>query len=162
MKKNAFSLCLALVIIISLILVGCSSTPSSTPPPASTTSAPPASSSAPPKTTTTAPASTTTSAPSTTAPAAGTIKLKYADQNPAEGWEGSHAAQPWLDQMTKATNGKVTFETYYNQTLFKGTDAWESTKSDVADVAWMFHGYWANMTPLADVISLPLYALHQC
>lgn len=85
-----------------------------------------------------------------------TIKLKYADQNPLEGWEGSHAAQPWLDQITKATNNVVQFETYYAQTLFKGTDAWDSVKNGVGDLAWMFHGYWANKTTLADVLSLPL------
>jgi TRAP-type transport system periplasmic protein len=84
------------------------------------------------------------------------IKLKYADQNPDNGWEGSHAAAPWLNQITAATNNRVQFETYYSQSLFKGTDAWESTKNGVADLAWMFHGYWANKTTLADVISLPL------
>jgi TRAP-type transport system periplasmic protein len=83
-------------------------------------------------------------------------KLKYADQNPPTGWEGVHAAQPWLDQITAATKNAVTFETYYSQSLFKGTDSWTSTKNGVADLAWMFHGYWANQTPLADVISLPL------
>jgi TRAP-type transport system periplasmic protein len=85
-----------------------------------------------------------------------TYKLKYADQNPDIGWEGTHAAKPWLDQITAATNGAVQFETYYSQTLFKGTDAWVSVKNGVGDLAWMFHGYWSNQTPLADVISLPL------
>ncbi|MBW1802240.1 MAG: TRAP transporter substrate-binding protein, partial [Deltaproteobacteria bacterium] len=30
-----------------------------------------------------------------------------------------------------------------------------SVKSGIADVGWCFHGYWPNMTPLADVVSLP-------
>ncbi len=47
-------------------------------------------------------------------------------------------------------------EPYFNQTLTKGVDAWVATQNGVADFAWMFHGYWANMTTLADVISLPL------
>ena len=47
-----------------------------------------------------------------------TGKLKYADQNRAEEWEGSHAAQPWLDQITKATNNRVQFETYFAESLF--------------------------------------------
>jgi TRAP-type C4-dicarboxylate transport system substrate-binding protein len=67
------------------------------------------------------------------------VKMKYADQNPPNGWEGIHAAQPWLDQITAATKNAVTFETYYSQSLFKGTDAWTSTKNGVADAAWMFH-----------------------
>jgi TRAP-type C4-dicarboxylate transport system substrate-binding protein len=85
-----------------------------------------------------------------------TYKLKYADQNPDTGWEGQNAAQPWLDQIVKATNGTVTFETYYSQSLFRSIDSWTSVKNGVGDVAWMFHGYWSNLTPLADVISLPL------
>jgi TRAP-type transport system periplasmic protein len=89
-------------------------------------------------------------------PTAFRVKIRYADQNSATGWEGSHAAQPWLDQITAATNNAVTFETYYSQSLFKGTDAWTSTKYGVADVAMMVHGYWAYQTPLADVMTLPL------
>jgi TRAP-type C4-dicarboxylate transport system substrate-binding protein len=83
------------------------------------------------------------------------IKLKYADQNPSNGWEGEHAAQPWLKQIQDATNGRVQIDSYFNQTLAKGTDDWVATQSGIADLAWMFHGYWANMTPLADVITLP-------
>ena len=90
---------------------------------------------------------------STTAVTAKT--LKYADQNAEDGWEGSHAAVPWLNQIETATKGAVKFERFFSQSLFKGTDAWESLKAGQADLAWCFHGYWANMTPLADVIALP-------
>jgi len=62
---------------------------------------------------------------------------------------------PWLEAMEKATNGRVKFEVYDAQTLTKGPDTWEALKGGVADVAWCFHGYWAGMTPLADVVSLP-------
>jgi TRAP-type transport system periplasmic protein len=141
MKNKVLFLVLALVIIGSLILAGCGS--NATAPAATSAAPPPASSSAAP-------------APAPAPAPAATYKLKYADQNPPTGWEGSHAAQPWLDNITKATNGAVQFETYYSQSLFKGTDAWVSTKNGIADVAWMFHGYWGNQTPLADVISLPL------
>ena len=91
------------------------------------------------------------------APAAPTTvtQLKYADQNAETGWEGAQAAVPWLKQMETATGGAVKFQGFFAQSLFKGTDAWESVKAGQADAAWCFHGYWANMTPLADVIALP-------
>lgn len=91
------------------------------------------------------------------APAAPTqvITLKYADQNPDVGWAGEHAAKPWLKQIEQATKGAVKTEAYFAQTLFKGADAWESLKANQSDIAWCFHGYWPNMTNLADVISLP-------
>jgi TRAP-type C4-dicarboxylate transport system substrate-binding protein len=81
--------------------------------------------------------------------------LKYSDQNSETGWEGSHAAVPWLNQIETATNGAIKFETFFDQSLFKGVDAWESLQTGQADVAWCFHGYWPGMTPLADVIALP-------
>jgi TRAP-type C4-dicarboxylate transport system substrate-binding protein len=86
------------------------------------------------------------------------ITLRYADQNPKGGWEGQHAMLPWIHAMEKATHNRVKFQIYDAQTLTKGTDAWEALKSGVADVAWCFHGYWAGLTPLADVISLPSLA----
>jgi len=132
MKKKVFILLITLVLVISTVMAGCSSTPEPAPAPAP------------------APA------PQPTQAAAPTITLKYGDQNPDSGWEGSQAAQPWLDQITAATNGRVQFETYYAQSLFKGTDSWEAVKNGVGDMAWMFHGYWANKTTLADVVSLPM------
>jgi TRAP-type C4-dicarboxylate transport system substrate-binding protein len=82
--------------------------------------------------------------------------LKYADQNSATGWAGEHATQPWLNQLQIATGGRVQIEAYYSESLTKGVNAWNATRQDLADIAWMFHGYWAEQTPLANVISLPL------
>ena len=87
------------------------------------------------------------------------ITLRYADQNPAGGWEGQNAMLPWIEAMEEATNGRVKFEVYDAQTLCKGPDTWEALKGGVADIAWCFHGYWAGMTTLADVVSLPLLGL---
>ncbi len=152
MKRRSILTALALVIVITVALVGCASSP------APTTSTPPPATSAPATTSAAATSAPPTSSQPASSPAVppAPIKLKYADQNPDTGWEGSQAALPWLKQITDATNGRVQFETYFAQTLFKGTDSWESVKNGVADMAWMFHGYWANLTPLADVISLPM------
>jgi TRAP-type transport system periplasmic protein len=84
------------------------------------------------------------------------IKLKYADQNSADGWEATQAAQPWLDQIQIATNQRIKIERFYSESLVKGANSWAATKLDIADLAWMFHGYWADQTPLTNVISLPL------
>lgn len=84
------------------------------------------------------------------------IKLKYADQNSAQGWEALHAAEPWKDQIQTATNQRIKIETYYSESLVKGANSWAATKLDLSDIAWMFHGYWADQTPLTNVVSLPL------
>lgn len=153
MKKKVFFLLFSLLIVISLVMVGCSSSPSSTP--AQTTSAPPASTSsaAPPPASTSAPA-TSSAAPTSSSPAF-QITLKYADQNPEQGWEGQHAGTPWLKDITQATNGQVQIQPYYNQSLCKGADTWNAVANGVADIGWMVMGYWQGIAPLSTVMTLP-------
>jgi TRAP-type C4-dicarboxylate transport system substrate-binding protein len=85
----------------------------------------------------------------------GSITLKYEDQNNDLGWAGKNAAVPWLKQIEDATKGAVKVQPYFNQTLVKGTDSWESLKTNIADFGWNAHGYWPNMTTLAEVMTLP-------
>jgi TRAP-type transport system periplasmic protein len=89
-------------------------------------------------------------------PPGGVITLKYADQNVPGGWEVEQAAQPWLDQIQQATRGQVQITPYYSESLVKGAQAWDAVHHDIADMAWMFHGYWPERTPLSNVITLPL------
>jgi TRAP-type transport system periplasmic protein len=83
------------------------------------------------------------------------IKLTFADQNSDVGWGPMHALQPWVKKLEEAANGKVKVEIYPAQTLAKGPDIWNAVKTGLADMGWCFHGYWADMTPLSDVITLP-------
>ena len=83
------------------------------------------------------------------------IKLTLADQNPQTGWGPVHALQPWVKKVEEATKGRVKIDVFYAQTLAKGPEIWNAVKSGVADMGWCFHGYWPDMTPLSDVITLP-------
>ena len=87
--------------------------------------------------------------------AAQDIKLTLADQNSAQAWGPSNALQPWVKQVEDATKGRVKIEVFPSQTLVRGPDMWRAVRTGVADIGWCFHGYWADMTPLADVITLP-------
>jgi TRAP-type C4-dicarboxylate transport system substrate-binding protein len=71
------------------------------------------------------------------------------------GWGPVHALQPWVKKVEEACKGKVKIDVFYAQTLAKGPDIWNAVKTGVADMGWCFHGYWADMTPLSDVITLP-------
>ena len=82
-------------------------------------------------------------------------KLTLADQNAEVGWGPVHALQPWVKQVEAATKGKVKIEIFPAQTLAKGPDIWNAVKTGMADMGWCFHGYWPDMTPLSDVITLP-------
>ena len=83
------------------------------------------------------------------------IKLNLAWQDPQQGWGAVQALQPWLKNVEEAAKGKVKVDVFYSQTLAKGMDTWNALKSGVADMGWCIHGYWADMTPLAEVIILP-------
>ncbi|MBE0596640.1 MAG: TRAP transporter substrate-binding protein [Desulfuromonadales bacterium] len=83
------------------------------------------------------------------------IVLTFAQMNPETAYSSIHCVEPWARAVEEATGGKVKVQIYYGQTLAKGKDLWNSTKLGIADMAWMFHGFWPGMTPLADVVSLP-------
>ena len=83
------------------------------------------------------------------------IKLTLADQNAEMGWGPVHALQPWVKKVEEATKNRVKIDIFPAQTLVKGPDIWNAVKTGVADMGWCFHGYWADMTPLSDVITLP-------
>ena len=83
------------------------------------------------------------------------IKLTLADQNTPTSWGAIHAMEPWVKRVEDATKGRVKIQIYYSQTLTKGPDIFNAVKSGVADIGWCFHGYWPDMTPLSDVITLP-------
>lgn len=84
-----------------------------------------------------------------------TITLRYAQQNPDTSWSTINCVEPWLRQVEEATGGKVKIQAYHGQTLAKGKDLWNATKTGIADIGWICHGYYPNLTPLSDVISLP-------
>jgi TRAP-type transport system periplasmic protein len=83
------------------------------------------------------------------------ITLTFSTQNPETGWGQVEALKPWVDQIEKATDGKLNIKVYYSQTLNKGPDTWQAVKDGIADMGWCFHAYWPGMTSLSDVISLP-------
>ena len=91
----------------------------------------------------------------TTAAPAQEIKLTLADQNSPTAWGPTHALQPWIAKVEQASKGRIKIEVYPSQTLVKGVEIWKAVRSGVVDLGWCFHGYWPDMTPLSDVITLP-------
>jgi len=90
-----------------------------------------------------------------TVSSAQTITLRMASQNPETSNSHIYTIMPWAKKLEEVTNNRVKVEIYASQTLVKGKDAWNGVKTGIADISWVFHGYYPNMTPLADVISLP-------
>jgi TRAP-type transport system periplasmic protein len=109
-----------------------------------------------PSQTTSPPSSTShTSQKTSTLGTSKLINLRYADTSPPTAWSSTHALQPWLKQIEEATNGRIKFEVYYDQTLCKAADAWQAVITGVADVAFITHSIYPGLTPLTDVMTLP-------
>jgi TRAP-type C4-dicarboxylate transport system substrate-binding protein len=87
---------------------------------------------------------------------ASVIELKYAGFLSEQTWIPQNAIIPWQREVEAATNGRVKIVHYGSQTLCKGPDAWEATKTGIADIAWLVPGYTPGMFPVSDVLSLPL------
>lgn len=83
------------------------------------------------------------------------VILRFATQNTENNLSSVKALQPWVESVEKATKGKVKIQVFYGETLAKGKDSWNAITNNIADLAWCPQGYWAGLTPMADVISLP-------
>lgn len=83
------------------------------------------------------------------------VTLKYADQNAENSWGAERGMKPWLKAVEEDSNGSIKFETYFNETLTKGAQAWMSTKNGIADVAWNTMAVLPGKNPMATVVTLP-------
>jgi TRAP-type C4-dicarboxylate transport system substrate-binding protein len=87
--------------------------------------------------------------------AAAPIVLKYGGTSPGDSWPEVYANKLWRADIKKATEGRVTFEEYYAQTLVRTPDTWRSVQAGIADTTAATHGALPGLCPLAEVVTLP-------
>lgn len=83
------------------------------------------------------------------------VTLKYADQNAENSWGAERGMIPWMKKVEADSNGTIKFETYFNETLTKGAQAWMSTRNGIADVAWNTMAVLPGKNQLATAVTLP-------
>ena len=84
------------------------------------------------------------------------VTLKFADSLPVEHFGIRYLVQPFMDEVSKRTNGAVTFERFPAQQLGKAADMLALTQSGVVDVGYMVPSYVSgNKLPLSEVAQLP-------
>ena len=84
------------------------------------------------------------------------ITLTLTDHNAPNSLVEKNGILPWVKRVEEATKGRVKIRVFGSQTLAKAPDCWKAVKSGVADIGWCFGGFWPDMTPLAEVITLPM------
>lgn len=99
---------------------------------------------------------------SSAASAADPIKLRVADSFPKGHFLIKALLEPWMEQVTKRTNGAVTFEHYPAQQLGKAADMLKLTQTGVADIGYVAPGYTSDKMPVSEVAMLPGAFDHSC
>jgi TRAP-type C4-dicarboxylate transport system substrate-binding protein len=87
--------------------------------------------------------------------AAQALELKVADSFPAGHYLVRLMLKPWMDDVTKRTNGAVTFTYYPNQQIGKAADMLRLTQSGVVDIGYIGPSYVSDKMPLSEVAQLP-------
>src|SRR5882724_2244905 len=83
------------------------------------------------------------------------IELRVADSFPAGHYLVRLMLKPWMDEVTRKTNGAVTFSYYPNQQMGKATDMLMLTQSGVVDIGYIGPSYVSDKMPLSEVAQLP-------
>jgi len=66
-----------------------------------------------------------------------------------------NAFLPWTQEITKQTDGRITFKFYLSQTLLKSRDAYQGVQQGIADVTWVPFSLQKGRFPLTSVVELP-------
>lgn len=74
--------------------------------------------------------------------------LRISDVNP-ETASNAIAISEWADYVTEATEGKITFETYFSGTLHSGSDALDALDDGLTDITFFFPGFFPDKLPTA-------------
>lgn len=96
------------------------------------------------------------------AQAADPIKMRVADSFPKGHYLVKLVLEPWMEEVTKRTNGAVTFEHYPAQQLGKATDMLKLTQTGVADIGYVAPAYASDKMPVSEVAMLPGAFAHSC
>ncbi|KQW20504.1 hypothetical protein ASC80_09605 [Afipia sp. Root123D2] len=90
------------------------------------------------------------------------ITLRFADSLPHGHVIHELAGKPFMELVTKATNGQVTFQHFPSEQLGKAKDMAQLTTAGVADIAYVVPSYSSDKYPLTAVSELPGIFQTQC
>lgn len=87
--------------------------------------------------------------------AADPVKLRVADSFPADHYLVRILLTPWMEEVTRRTNGAVVFQHYPNQQLGKAADLLRLTQTGVVDIGYIAPSYVSDKMPNSEVAQLP-------
>jgi TRAP-type C4-dicarboxylate transport system substrate-binding protein len=82
-------------------------------------------------------------------------ELRVADSFPVGHYLVRLLLKPWMDDVTKRTNGAVTFAYFPAQQLGKATDLLRMTQAGMIDIGYTAPSYASDKMPVSEVAQLP-------
>lgn len=83
------------------------------------------------------------------------VKLRVADTFPVAHTIAQNGTRPWMEEITKRSNGAITFEYFPAQQLGKAADMLTLTQTGVADIGYVGPSYVSEKMPMSDVVQMP-------
>lgn len=83
------------------------------------------------------------------------VELSVALHIPPKAAPYPNAFLPWTNEITKQTEGRITFKFYLSQTLVKSRDAYQGVQNGIADITWALFSMQKGRFPLSTVVELP-------
>ena len=83
------------------------------------------------------------------------VKLRVADSFPSGHYLTKVIIQPWMAEIAKRTNSRVTFEYFPSQQLGKATDMLTLTQTGVTAIGYVAPAYASEKMPLSEAAMLP-------
>ncbi|HEX6959937.1 MAG TPA: TRAP transporter substrate-binding protein DctP [Ferrovibrio sp.] len=90
------------------------------------------------------------------------VKLRVADSFPTGHYIGEKITKVWMSELTKRSNGAVTFEYYPAEQLGKVKDMLTLTQSGVTDIGYVPPSFVTDKMPLSAVAELPASFTESC
>lgn len=100
--------------------------------------------------------------PATPARAADVTHLRVADSLPSGHYIFRLMLKPWMDEVTRRTDGAVVFDYFPGQQLGKAADMLSLTQNGVTDIGYIGPAYVSDKMPVSEVAMLPDSFANSC
>ena len=83
------------------------------------------------------------------------IVLKFGHMVMPDDYVATHCINPFAKKLEEATGGRVQIIMYPSESLITGDETYEGVKGGIADIGWLYHGFFPGRFPLSSVLFLP-------
>jgi TRAP-type C4-dicarboxylate transport system substrate-binding protein len=87
------------------------------------------------------------------------VELTMIYHSSVQSWDVYAVHVPWVQEIEKASGGRIKFDTYWGETFAKGDEQLDAVRSGAADITVVYPGFEPglfNLTPVIELAFLPV------